>query len=195
MTMKRIVCILSAVLFSVGLVSCGWDFWGDDAKDGAKNTYYVELRSQAIILNKTNQSVRILSQILPPDSMYVLYDRVTGEKGINPLNPRDSIKKNPYQYLSLPGMDIVYVHGYSEKTQSYDSLLQHWPNISVKKYSIFNKENWELTILKDTMYFDEKGNGFPPSTRFQFESYYPGIYGAFHYSYTYTLTDEALNEE
>ena len=113
--MKRIVSILCTVLFSVGLMSCVWDFWGDDAKDGAKNTYYVELRSQAIILNKTNQSVRILSQILPPDSMYVLYDRVWEEKGVNPFNPRDSIKKNPYTYLTLGMGDNVFVHGYSEK--------------------------------------------------------------------------------
>ena len=55
-----------------------------------------------------------------------------------------------------------------------------------KKHSIYNKENWELTILRDTLYFDKEG------TRFQF--YYPGHYGTFECAYTYTLTDEALEE-
>ena len=193
--MKRIVSILCTVLFSVGLMSCGFDFWGNEEADSAKNTYYVGVRSQAIVLNKTNKSVRILSKILPPDSMYVLYDRVWEVKGVNPVNPRDSIKKNPYTYLTLGMGDNVFVYGYSEKTQSYDSLLQSWSNMGNRNYSIFNKENWKLAILKDTMYFDKRGNGFPPSTRFQFPSYYAGNYGAFHYAYTYTLTDEALNEE
>ena len=190
MTMKRIVCILSAVLFSVGLVSCGWDFWGDDAKDGAKNTYYVEVEYKLYIHNKSSQAVDIRWPWvgIPKDSI-VLFDHGSMDSW-SKWNPRDSIKKDKYALLKLDNYDIC-VYDYDANKNEYNTI-QIWSPNDNKKHSIFNKENWELTILRDTMYFDKRGNGYP-ETRFTF--YYPGYYGWFECAYTYTLTDEALKEE
>lgn len=187
--MKRIINILFIVVASISLVSC------INKLDEDEIEYYVSLHHRMVILNKSSQSVRIYNNIIQPDSTYIIRDVKMRRAGVN---PRDSIKEDKYAFISLPDTHNFYVFGFNPKTQSYDSLLQSWANlgwsdVGYKTYSIFSKRNWELTINKDILDFDY-GIPFPEETT-RFQVRYAGYYGEFECTYTYTLTDEALNEK
>lgn len=192
MLMKRIINALYIVLISVCLASCGFiiDMFDLDNDNDGENSYYVDVRCHYYIQNKSSDFVRIrYPQVdLPKDSTVLFISRLIEAQARHTGNPRDSIKKDKYAYLNLDSWYRVYEYDAKNDT---DNQIQFWTPNDNKKHSIYNKENWELTILRDTLYFDKDGNGHN-RTRFQF--YYPGHYGTFECAYTYTLTDEALEE-
>lgn len=200
--MKRIVCILSAVLFSVGLVSCG--YFIDVSDLGIKDNYdayYLTVDCHLYIQNKSSfDIVQVCRQSEPPieiprDSTVLL---CTKSKRSWRGNARDSIAQDKYTFLNpsdvgYDGSAVYYAYDANEKKYR---AARHWFPNDNKKTSLYHKENWELSILFDSMYYDRHGLGDSPSfSSTRFTMTYPGNYGWFECAYTYTLTDEALNEE
>ena len=159
--------------------------------------YRIDSYVEMLIVNKSSKSVRICGSdrptwadpnleaqrydIIHPDSTFVLRS-IRNNDG----NPRDSIKTDKYALLRLdPNYHLYdYVPGFNK----YQPHLLVWSVDDGKKYSMFNHENWDFAISKDTLYYDYIKN----FTRFQ--TFTKVYLGEFRCAYTYTLTDEALEE-
>ena len=199
MLMKRILGILYISLISVGLTSCyGFleamdEALEDSISENINKPYRIKFVGYLKFTNKSSQSIRVrktYEAVLPdpnPEAgnytvmfanSYEMYHSFMESTELRRLKPSDIIKKN--KYALFPELPHYYYHFYSyvPDKNAYQPPLTVWAPDDNKKLSIYNKENWDLEVLRDTIY--------------QVDGY---NYGEFTFSYTYTLTDEALNEK
>ena len=195
--MKRVLRIFFVGILAISLTSCLTTLLLEslvDSVTGEQNKEYdfeINTFCEYIIVNNSSRDVRVYFTnkstpvtdpnyesvnypVVPKGGRYIIHTH----KSINQKSDDIStvMKENPYALLDLADRKII-VYEYDPAKTSYQLQLQWWASGYNKSLSPFVPSNWTLFVHKDLTTLD---NGT-----------WEGMYDC---SYTYYITDEALQE-
>ncbi|MBR5454200.1 MAG: hypothetical protein IKV60_00230 [Rikenellaceae bacterium] len=196
--MKRFLRIFFVGILAISLTSCLTtlllESLVDSVAGGQNNKEYdfeINTFCEYIIVNNSSRDVRVyytLKSTPVSDPNYnSIYCPIVPQGGRRIIHTYKSVgqksddisatmKANPYALLDLEGRKIV-IYEYDPAKTTYQEQLQWWASGDDKQLSPFKPSNWTLTVHKDLTTLD---NGT-----------WVGMYDC---SYTYYITDEALQE-
>ena len=195
--MKRVLRIFFVGILAISLTSCLTTLLLEslvDSVTGEQNKEYdfeINTFCEYIIVNNSSRDVRVYfthesENLMDPNYRAVNYPIVPQGgrrivhtyKSINQKSDDISavMKANPYALFNLAGRKIL-VYEYDPEQTSYQVQIKRWLTGDGKQLSPFEPSNWTLFVHKDLTTIN---NGT-----------WEGMYDC---SYTYYITDEALQE-